>query len=63
MRAKREEIPVNYIQLARDLFGWQSPYKKDKIKLNWGKAFWQVNAELETEDAADATGGDNDISD
>ena len=59
MRAK-EEIPVNYIQLTRDLYGWQSPYKKDKIRLNWAKAFWRVNAELQTEEAADTTGGDND---
>ncbi|MBU0992011.1 MAG: type I-E CRISPR-associated protein Cse2/CasB [Proteobacteria bacterium] len=63
LRAKREEIPVNYIQLARDLFGWQSPYKKEKVKLKWGKAFWKINSELQSEDAADMTGGVNDQTD
>ena len=45
LRAKRDDIPVNYIQLAKDLFGWPSSYRKDKIKLAWGKEFWTVAAD------------------
>lgn len=41
LRAKKDAIPVNYIQLIKDLLGWQSSYKKDRIKLAWGKAFWK----------------------
>jgi CRISPR type I-E-associated protein CasB/Cse2 len=48
LRAKKDEIPVNYIQLVKDLLGWHS-YKKDRIKFAWGKAFWQVNAEKKGE--------------
>ncbi|MBU4318738.1 MAG: type I-E CRISPR-associated protein Cse2/CasB [Proteobacteria bacterium] len=50
LRAKRDEIPINYIQLTEDLLGWQSPFKKDKIRLAWGKAFW----ETDTTSAVDA---------
>jgi len=49
LRAKRDDIPVNYIQLAKDLFAWQSSYRKDKIKLAWGKEFWIVSADWEVE--------------
>jgi CRISPR type I-E-associated protein CasB/Cse2 len=49
LRAKRDEIPVNYIQLADDLLGWQMPYRKDRIKLAWGKAFWRIDAETASE--------------
>ena len=49
LRAKRDEISVNYIQLVKDLLGWQSAYKKDRIKLAWGKAFWKLNSEPEGE--------------
>lgn len=49
LRAKRDEISVNYVQLVKDLLGWQSSYKKDRIKLAWGKAFWKVNSEPEGE--------------
>ncbi|MBU0464950.1 MAG: type I-E CRISPR-associated protein Cse2/CasB [Proteobacteria bacterium] len=48
LRAKKDEIPVNYIQLADDLLGWQS-YKKDRIKLSWGREFWKVNLVPEDE--------------
>lgn len=47
LRAKRDEIPVNYVQLTEDLLGWQSSYKRNKIKLSWGKSFWKTNHEAE----------------
>jgi CRISPR system Cascade subunit CasB len=49
LRAKRDEIPVNYIQITKDLLGWRSSFKKERIKLAWGKAFWKVNTESEGE--------------
>ncbi len=44
LRVKRDDIPVNYIQLTHDLLDWKSN-KKDRIKLAWGKEFWKVDAE------------------
>lgn len=45
LRAKKDEIPVDYIQLTNDLLGWQSSFRKEKIKLAWGKSFWKVSTE------------------
>jgi CRISPR type I-E-associated protein CasB/Cse2 len=59
LRAKKDEISVNYIQLVDDLLGWQSLYKKNRIKLAWGKAFWKANAETEGE-RPESKGGAND---
>lgn len=61
LRARKEETPVNYIQLTDDLLGWQSPYKKDGIKLKWGKEFWKMSAGIE-EETSDDKGGANDQS-
>lgn len=41
LRAKRDEIAVNYSQLTDDLLNWNS-YKKAKIKREWGKEFWKA---------------------
>lgn len=46
LRAKRDEIPVNYFQLTEDLLYWNS-YKKERIKLAWGKEFWKTDIEVE----------------
>jgi CRISPR type I-E-associated protein CasB/Cse2 len=50
IKAKGEDIPVNYVQLADDLLSWNS-FKKDRIKLAWGKEFWKVHAEAEHTEA------------
>lgn len=49
-RAKQNDIPVNYQQLLDDLTAWNS-YRKERIKTQWGKNFWTINAE-ESTDAA-----------
>lgn len=51
LRAKRDDININinYIQLTKDLLDWKSSYRKDKIKLKWGKAFWKADTQEETE--------------
>ncbi len=58
LRAKRDEIPVNYVQLTQDLLNWNS-YKKEKIKLAWGKEFWKVNAGEEVAETADEGSSDD----
>ena len=47
LRAKRDDIAVNYVQLTDDLLSWNS-YKKDRIKLTWGKEFWKAYSGNET---------------
>lgn len=59
LRAKKDEISVNYIRLADDLLGWQYSYNKNRIKLAWGKAFWKANTEKE-EEKPESKGGAND---
>lgn len=44
MRAKTEDIPINYIRLTDDLLGWQKQYKRERIKLEWAKEFWKINS-------------------
>ncbi len=58
LRAKRDEISVNYIQLTQDLLNWNS-YKKEKIKLSWGKEFWKVNAGKEAAETANEGSSDD----
>jgi CRISPR type I-E-associated protein CasB/Cse2 len=47
LRAKREEIAVNYVQLVDDLLGWSSSFRKDRIRLAWGKEFWRARVETD----------------
>lgn len=49
LRAKKKEIPINYIQLTQDLLDWNS-YKKERIKLAWGKEFWKIDEVAEKEE-------------
>jgi len=53
MRAQKDEIPVNYARLTDDLLGWQSSYRRERIKIEWGKEFWKVKAvpEAKTEES------------
>jgi CRISPR system Cascade subunit CasB len=51
-RAKTEEIPVNYVQLTKDLLEWNS-YRKERIKLTWGREFWKIQVEKETAEQAE----------
>ena len=59
LRAKRDEISVNYIQLVKDLLDWQLSYKKDRIKLAWGKAFWKVKSEPKGEKPVSEVGAND----
>ena len=52
LRAKKDDIPVDYVQLFKDLMGWRSPYKKNRIKIAWGKEFWRIDTENSDEEVA-----------
>jgi CRISPR system Cascade subunit CasB len=43
MRAKSEDIPVNYAQLLQDLTDWQ--YKPESVRVRWAKSFWVPQVE------------------
>jgi CRISPR system Cascade subunit CasB len=43
MRAKNEEKPINYEQLAHDLKDWQ--YQAERVRVRWAKSFWAPEVE------------------
>lgn len=43
LRAKSEEVPVNYVQLHQDLQKWQ--YNPEPVRVRWAKSFWVPNVE------------------
>lgn len=49
LRAKTQDIPINYQQLYKDLRDWE--YQSDRVRVRWAKSFWVPEAELEVEDA------------
>ncbi|MCK9609137.1 MAG: type I-E CRISPR-associated protein Cse2/CasB [Methylomonas sp.] len=59
-RAKANEkvIGVNYVQLTADLLAWNNSFKKEKIKLAWGKEFWKVYADIDSDEAAEVVNND-----
>lgn len=58
MHAKQDEISINYVQLTKDLLGWNSSFQKDKIKLRWGKAFWKADTQANVE-TSESGGSEN----
>ena len=56
LRAK--DIPLDYVQLARDLFDFQSPVSAANVRLRWGQDFYRMkkndedtNSELDSSNA------------
>jgi|GEM_PF-345048 len=47
LRAKSEEIPVNYAELYASLNYWQWPDSADRVKTDWAKSFWTPQAHEE----------------
>ncbi|CAN5757453.1 hypothetical protein BH20PSE1_BH20PSE1_21970 [soil metagenome] len=45
LRAKAEDLPVNYESLSKDLLDWQS--RPDAVRTRWAKSFWAPEAETE----------------
>lgn len=48
LRAKAQDIPVNYQQLYKDLFDWE--YHADWVRVRWAQSFWTPEVELEEEE-------------
>lgn len=40
-RAKQDGVGLDYVCLLDDLRAWND-YRKEKVKLNWGKEFWKI---------------------
>lgn len=49
LRAKAQDIPVNYEQLYRDLLDWE--YRANQVRIRWAQSFWTPEVELEVEEA------------
>lgn len=47
---KREEIPLNYITLAKDLYEFQCADGKNRVSLSWGRDFYQKNNKKQDEE-------------
>lgn len=45
LRAKTQDIPVNYEQLYKDLLDWE--YHADWVRVRWAQSFWTPEVELE----------------
>lgn len=45
LRAKAEGIPVNYVQLYKDLLDWE--WHADRVRIRWAGSFWAPEAEPE----------------
>jgi CRISPR system Cascade subunit CasB len=44
LRAKVEEIPVNYAELFEKLYYWQWPESADRVRTDWARSFWTPQA-------------------
>lgn len=49
LRAKAEEIPVNYVELFEKLVYWQWPDSADRVRADWARSFWTPATEEEAE--------------
>jgi CRISPR system Cascade subunit CasB len=47
LRAKAEEIPVNYAELYVSLYCWQWPDGADRVRTHWAQSFWTPEVEEE----------------
>lgn len=47
LRAKAEEISVNYAELFEKLRYWQWPDSADRVRADWARSFWAPTAEEE----------------
>ena len=47
LRAKAEEIPINYAELYTSLVHWQYPDSADRVRADWARSFWTPRIEEE----------------
>lgn len=48
LRAKAQDVPVNYEQLYKDLLDWE--YHADWVRVRWAQSFWTPEVESEVEE-------------
>ena len=44
---KREDIPMDYAALAKDLYDYQNPDRIDGVRLKWGRDFYRELSSFE----------------
>lgn len=50
LRAKAEDILVNYVELFESLYYWQWPDSADRVRTEWARSFWTPQAQEEEEE-------------
>ena len=53
---KREDIPIDYAALAKDLYDYQNPDRIDGVRLKWGRDFYRELSSFEHSENDGATG-------
>lgn len=53
---KREDIPMDYAALAKDLYDYQNPDRIDGVRLKWGRDFYRELSSFEHSENDGATG-------
>lgn len=48
LRAKAQDIPVNYERLYRDLLDWE--YRANQVRTRWARSFWTPEIKSEAEE-------------
>lgn len=48
LRAKAQDIPVNYEQMYKDLLDWE--YHADWVRVRWAQSFWTPEVELDVKE-------------
>ena len=55
---RKKNIPLDYVDLASDLYSFQFPESKSSVKLKWGEDFYRVrNKFFEEEEGSSSTNG------
>ena len=53
---KREDIPIDYAALAKDLYDYQNPERIDGVRLKWGRDFYRELSAFENSENDGAAG-------
>ena len=53
---KREDIPIDYAALAKELYDYQNPDRIDGVRLKWGRDFYRELSSFEHSENDGATG-------
>lgn len=50
LRAKAEDILVNYVELFESLYYWQWPDRADRVRTEWARSFWTPQVKNDEDD-------------